>query len=128
MLLQCGLTERCHARAQDPNQRNPWAAEGEHANLTAQPREPAPGFPFVGDFAKEFQANDKILPQDLFKDFIESKYSEVTSQEVPHTYKCFSALFSHIVEERQPLWSLTGIDHVDLKLKEIELPFISMYV
>lgn len=51
------------------------------------------GFP-LADFAKGFQANGRILAQDLSKDLMGSKYSKVTSQEVPHTCKCFSAPFS----------------------------------
>lgn len=84
------------------------------------------GFP-LGDFAKEFQANGRILAQDLSKDLTESKYSDVTSQEVPHTCKCFSAPFFLIAEERQPLWSLIGLDHVDLKLKGIESALICVH-
>lgn len=51
------------------------------------------GFP-LANFAKAFQANGRILAQNLSKDLIGSKYSEVTSQEVPYTCKCFLAPFS----------------------------------
>lgn len=52
----------------------------------------------------------EILSQDLLEDVTESYTLKLL-------LKMFSVLFTFITEKRQPLWYLTVLDPVDLKLK-----------